>query len=78
VCLYAGICVGLYIFRFNGPTFVTTDNTPAASSKILVNAYHIAGRNVLTGQHLALCSSREAANNVDWEVKEKERVSIEY
>jgi hypothetical protein len=25
-----------------------------------------------------LCSSGKAANNVDWEVKEKERVSIKY
>ena len=73
MCLYAGIYVGLYILRlrFKVLNFVTTDNIPAASSKILVGVYHITGRNVLTGQYSALYSSRKAANNVDWEVKGK-------
>jgi len=83
VCMYVyvGIYVGLYIFRFKVPTFVTTYNTPAGSSKISVNVYHITRRHVLTGQYSALCSSRKAANSVDWEVKEvkeKERICIEY
>lgn len=78
VCICRYIYRPIYIFRFKVPTFVTTDNTPAASSKISVNVYHIARRNVLTGQYSALCSSRKAANNVDWEVKEKERVFMEY
>jgi len=37
MCIYVGIYVGLYIFRFKVPIFVTTDNTPAGSSKISVN-----------------------------------------
>ena len=80
MCMYVCTYVGLYIFRFKVPMFVTTDNTPAGSSKISVSLYHITRRNVLTGQYSALCCSRKAANSVDWEVKEvkeKEIICIE-